>query len=46
MQIITITEYSYDIDFQAFINGHSCVEVGEQVLVITLDNVQKLITKK
>lgn len=46
MQTITITEYSYDIDFQALVNGLSCVDIGETVLVTTLDNVQKLITKK
>ena len=45
MQTITITEYSYDIDFQALVNGLSCVESGETVLVTTLDNVNKLITK-
>lgn len=45
MQIITITEYSYDINYQALVNGLSCVESRETVLVTTLDNVNKLITK-
>lgn len=46
MQTIIITEYSYDIDFQAFVDGLSYVEAGETVLVITLDNVNKTITKR
>lgn len=29
MQIITINEYSYDIDFQAFIDGLSAADSGE-----------------
>lgn len=45
MQKITINEYSYDIDFQAFIDGLSTVDSGETVLVISLD-VNKIITKK
>lgn len=45
MQTITINEYSYDIDFQAFVDGLSAVDRGETVLVVSLD-VNKIITKK
>ena len=31
MQTITINEYSYDIDFQAFVDGLSAVDSGETV---------------
>jgi hypothetical protein len=45
MQTIIINEYSYDIDFQAFVDGLSAVDSGETVLVVSLD-VNKIITKK
>lgn len=45
MQTITINEYSYDIDFQAFIDGLSTIDRGETVLVVSLDT-NKIITKK
>ena len=46
MQTITIAEYSHNIDFQAYVNDLSYVCWGETVLIITLDKVKKLITKK
>ena len=45
MQVITITEYSYNIDFQAFVNGLSYVASGETIVVRTFDNITKIITK-
>lgn len=46
MQTIKINEYSYDIDFQALVDGLSYIDIGEKVLVITLDNINKIVTKR
>ena len=46
MQTIKINEYSYDIDYQALVEGLSYIDSGEKVLVITLDNINKVITKQ
>ena len=46
MQIIKINEYSYDIDYQALVDGLSYIDIGEKVLVITLDNINKIVTKR
>ena len=46
MQTIKINEYSYDIDFQALVDGLSYIDIGEKVLVITLDNINKVIIKR
>lgn len=46
MQTIKINEYSYDIDFQALVDGLSYITSGEKVLVITLDNINKIVTKR
>ena len=46
MQTIKINEYSYDIDNQALVDGLSYIDSGEKVLVITLDNINKVTTKQ
>ncbi|WP_418181275.1 hypothetical protein ACNSOL_12265 (plasmid) [Aliarcobacter lanthieri] len=47
MRIIYVNEYSYDIDFQAYVDGQSTIDRGEEVVVITtLDNVAKTIEKQ
>ena len=46
MQTIKINEYSYDIDYQALVDGLSYIDSGEKVLVITLDNINKVVTKQ
>ena len=46
MQTIKINEYSYDIDYQALVDGLSYIDSGKKVLVITLDNINKVVTKQ
>ena len=45
MQNITITLNSFDIDFQDYVNNLGYVLTGETVIIKTLDNIEKTITK-